>query len=49
MYFIYTIFRNFYFRYFPDFGVVFLVLTLGYVFKKKVRTTRRVGKLFYLD
>ena len=49
MYFIYTIFRNFYFRYFPDFGVVFLVLTLGYVFKKKVRTTKRVGKLFYLD
>jgi putative peptide zinc metalloprotease protein len=49
MYFIYTIFRNFYFRYFPDFGVVFLVLTLTYVFKKKVRTTRRVGKLFYLD
>jgi putative peptide zinc metalloprotease protein len=49
MYFIYTIFRNFYFRYFPDFGVVFLVLTLAYIFKKKVRTTRRVGKLFYLD
>ncbi len=49
MYFIYTIFRNFYYRYFPDFGVVFLVLTLGYVFKKKVRTTKRVGKLFYLD
>ena len=49
MYFIYTIFRNFYFRYFPDFGVVFLILTLTYVFKKKVRTTRRVGKLFYLD
>lgn len=49
MYFIYTIFRNFYFRYFPDFGVVFLVLTLTYIFKKKVRTTRRVGKLFYLD
>jgi putative peptide zinc metalloprotease protein len=49
MYFIYTIFRNFYFRYFPDFGVVFLILTLTYIFKKKVRTTRRVGKLFYLD
>jgi putative peptide zinc metalloprotease protein len=49
MFFIYRIFRNFYFRYFPDFGVVFLVLTLAYVFKKKVRTTRRVGKLFYLD
>jgi putative peptide zinc metalloprotease protein len=49
MFFIYTLFRNFYFKYFPDFGVVFLILTLGYVFKKKVRTTRRVGKLFYLD
>jgi len=49
MYFIYTIFRNFYFRYFPDFGVVLLVLTLSYIFKKKLRTTHRVGKLFYLD
>lgn len=49
MYFVYTLFRNFYFRYFPDFGVVMLVLTLAYVFKKKVRTTRRVGKLLYLD
>lgn len=49
MFFVYKLFRNFYFRYFPDFGVVFLILTLFYVFKKKVRTTRRVGKLLYLD
>ncbi len=49
MFFIYRIFRNFFMRYFPDFGVLFLVLTLSYIFKKKLRTSRRVGKLFYLD
>jgi putative peptide zinc metalloprotease protein len=49
MFFIYRIFRNFFMRYFPDFGVLFLVLTLAYIFKKKLRTSRRVGKLFYLD
>ncbi len=49
MVFIYRIFRNFYTRYFPDFGVLFLVLTVSYIFKKKLKTTHRVGKLFYLD
>ena len=49
MVFIYRIFDNFYTRYFPDVGVVFLVLTLFYIFRKKARTLIRVSKLFYLD
>jgi putative peptide zinc metalloprotease protein len=49
MLFIYRLFRNFWLKYFPDFGVVFLILTLSYVFKKKLKTTSRVGKLLYLD
>jgi putative peptide zinc metalloprotease protein len=49
MVFIYRLFRNFYMKYFPDFGIVFLILTLSYVFKKKLKTTNRVGKLLYLD
>jgi putative peptide zinc metalloprotease protein len=49
MLFIYRLFRNFYYKYFPDIGVVFLVLTLYQVFRKKARTLIRVSKLFYLD
>jgi putative peptide zinc metalloprotease protein len=49
MAFVFRLFRNFYFKYFPDFGVVFLVLTLLYIFRKKARTLTRVSKLFYLD
>jgi putative peptide zinc metalloprotease protein len=49
MLFVYRIFNNFYTKYFPDIGVVFLVLTLYYVFRKKARTMMRVSKLFYLD
>jgi len=49
MLFIYRLFRNFYYKYFPDIGVVFLILTLFQVFKKKTRTLARVSKLFYLD
>jgi putative peptide zinc metalloprotease protein len=49
MVFIYRIFDNFYSKYFPDFGVVFLILTLFYIFRKKARTLIRVSKLLYLD
>jgi putative peptide zinc metalloprotease protein len=49
MFFIYRIFNNFYTKFFPDVGVVFLVLTLLYLFKKKARTLIRVSKLLYLD
>jgi putative peptide zinc metalloprotease protein len=49
MTFIYRLFDNFYAKYFPDFGVVLLIVTLYYVFRKRVRTMVRVSKLFYLD
>ncbi len=49
MLFIYRLFRNFYYKYFPDIGIVFLVLTLYQVFRKKARTLIRVSKLLYLD
>src|SRR6266536_2643404 len=49
MFVIYRLFYNFYSKYFPDFGVVLLILTLTQVFRKKARTAIRVGKLFYLD
>ncbi len=49
MLFIYRLFRNFYYKYFPDIGIIFLVLTLYQVFRKKARTMIRVSKLLYLD
>jgi putative peptide zinc metalloprotease protein len=49
MFVIYRLFDNFYSKYFPDFGVVLLILTLTQIFRKKARTAIRVGKLFYLD
>lgn len=49
MFVIYKLFDNFYSKYFPDFGVVLLVVTLTQIFRKKARTAIRVGKLFYLD
>jgi putative peptide zinc metalloprotease protein len=49
MFFIYRLFRNFYLKYFPNVGVVLLILTLLQIFRKKARTAIRVGKLFYLD
>ena len=49
MLFIYRLFRNFYANFFPDFGVVFLIVTLYFVFRKKARTLMRVSKAAYLD
>jgi putative peptide zinc metalloprotease protein len=49
MLFIYRLFRNFYYKYFPDIGIIFLLLTLYQVFRKKARTLIRVSKLLYLD
>ncbi|HEX9687657.1 MAG TPA: efflux RND transporter periplasmic adaptor subunit [Thermoanaerobaculia bacterium] len=40
---------NFYAKYFPDFAVVLLLLSLYYIFRKRVRVAIRVGKLLYLD
>lgn len=49
MFVIYRLFDNFYSKYFPDFGIILLILTLSQIFRKKARTAIRVGKLFYLD
>lgn len=49
MFVIYRLFDNFYSKYFPDFGIVLLIVTLTQIFRKKARTAIRVGKLFYLD
>lgn len=49
MYLVATLFSGLYYRYFPDFAVVLLLLTLYYIFRKRVRKAARVGKLFYLD
>lgn len=43
------LFSGLYNRYFPDFAVVLLLLTLYYIFRKRLRKAARVGQLFYLD
>ncbi len=40
---------NFYNKYFSDFAVVLILLTLYYIFRKRVRQLTRIGKLMYLD
>jgi len=40
---------NFYEKYFPDFAVVLILLTLYYIFRKRVRQLTRVATLMYLD
>ncbi len=40
---------NFYNKYFPDFAVVLILLSLYYIFRKRVRQLTRIAKLFYLD
>jgi putative peptide zinc metalloprotease protein len=40
---------NFYNRYFQDFAIVLILLTLYYIFRKRVRQLTRVSKLLYLD
>jgi putative peptide zinc metalloprotease protein len=49
MLFVYRLFRNFYYKYFPDIGIILLLLTLYQVFRKKARTLTRVSRLLYLD
>jgi putative peptide zinc metalloprotease protein len=49
MRFVAGLFFNFYSRYFPDFAIVLLVLTLYRIFRKRVRLFTRTAKLFYLD
>ena len=40
---------NFYNKFFPDFAVVLILLTLYYIFRKRVRQLTRIGTLLYLD
>jgi putative peptide zinc metalloprotease protein len=40
---------NFYNKFFPDFAVIMILLTLYYIFRKRVRQLTRIGKLMYLD
>jgi len=49
MLFIYRLFDNFYTKFFPDLGVVLLIVTLYIIFRKKTRTLMRVSKMAYLD
>jgi putative peptide zinc metalloprotease protein len=43
------LFSNLYAKYFPEFAEVLLVVTLFYLFRKRLRKVARVGKLLYLD
>jgi len=40
---------NFYNKYFPDMAIILLLLTLNYIFRKRVRVLTRTAKLLYLD
>lgn len=40
---------NFYNKFFPDFAVVLILITLYYIFRKRVRQLTRVARLMYLD
>jgi putative peptide zinc metalloprotease protein len=41
--------KNFFYKYFPDVAIVLVLLTLYYVFRKRVRQLTRVAKMAYLD
>jgi multidrug efflux pump subunit AcrA (membrane-fusion protein) len=43
------LFNNLYTSYFPDIATALLIVTLFYIFRKRLRNVGRVGKLFYLD
>ena len=49
MFLIGKLFSNLYSKFFPDFATALLVVTLFYLFRKRLRKAARVGKLFYLD
>lgn len=49
MAFIGRLFFNFYSRYFPNAAIVLLVVTLYYIFRKRVRLFLRISRLFILD
>jgi putative peptide zinc metalloprotease protein len=43
------LFNNLYTSYFPDIATALLIVTLFYIFRKRLRKAGRVGQLFYLD
>ncbi|MCA1581942.1 MAG: efflux RND transporter periplasmic adaptor subunit [Acidobacteria bacterium] len=43
------LFNNLYTKYFPDIAAFLLMLTLFYLFRKRLRKAARIAKLFYLD
>ncbi|MGH9317784.1 MAG: HlyD family efflux transporter periplasmic adaptor subunit [Thermoanaerobaculia bacterium] len=49
MTFISRVFHNLYNKLFADFAIAFLIVTLYYVFRKRVRLVIRTARLFYLD
>ncbi|HKB79119.1 MAG TPA: HlyD family efflux transporter periplasmic adaptor subunit [Thermoanaerobaculia bacterium] len=49
MAFVGKLFFNFYSRYFPELAVVLLIVTLAVIFKKRVRLTWRILRLFVTD
>ncbi|MDQ6894335.1 MAG: efflux RND transporter periplasmic adaptor subunit [Acidobacteriota bacterium] len=49
MFLIGKLFANFYTKYFPDLAEAFLIVTLFYLFRKRLRKAARIGKLLYLD
>lgn len=49
MFLVAKLFSGLYNSYFPDFAVVLLLVTLYYIFRKRIRKAARVGQLFYLD
>jgi len=49
MYLIGKLFNNLYTKYFPDIAAALLIVTLFYLFRKRLRKAGRIGKLLYLD
>ncbi|MEP6802093.1 MAG: efflux RND transporter periplasmic adaptor subunit [Acidobacteriota bacterium] len=43
------LFNNFYMKYFPNIAAALLIVTLFYLFRKRLRKAARIGKLLYLD
>jgi putative peptide zinc metalloprotease protein len=49
MYLIGKLFNNLYTKFFPDIAAALLIVTLFYLFRKRLRKAARIGKLLYLD
>ena len=49
MFIIAKLISNFYTKFFPEFAEALIIVSLFYLFRKRLRKAGRVGKLFYLD